>query len=139
MRKKRQRGLRLNPAWCYLCGLPIPLNIVSSKHPLFGTIDHTIPRSRGGPDALHNRAPVHLLCNRTKGNRIIDDPERFAAELAEKVIPLLKAMRRNVGRRGRAAAIRRVVEEWPSWALTYRQHTKRFDLQRWEDDGGSAV
>ena len=43
MKRKRQRGLRLNPAWCYLCGLPIPRDIVSPTHPLFGTVDHTIP------------------------------------------------------------------------------------------------
>jgi hypothetical protein len=88
---------------------------------------------------MHNRTPVHLLCNRIKGNRIIDDPEQFAAELAEKVIPLLHARSCNVGRRGRSAAVRRVLEEWTSLALTYRQHSKRFELQRWEDDGGRVV
>ncbi len=138
MKRKRQRGLRLNPAWCYLCGLPIPRDIVSPTHPLFGTVDHTIPRSRGGPDALYNRAPVHLLCNQAKGDRIIYDPERYAEELAKKVIPLLQSMRRNVSRGDRATAIRRVVEEWPSWALTFRQD-KKFELQRWEDDGGSVI
>ena len=102
MKKKRQRGVRSNPAWCSLCGFPIPRNLVSPTHPLWGTVDHTIPRSRGGPDTLYNRAPVHLLCNKTKANRIIYAPERC------------------------------------SWALTFSQD-KKFELQRWEDDGGSVV
>ena len=87
---------------------------------------------------MYNRAPVHQVCNRAKGNRIIRDPGRFAAELSQKVVPLLQSMRRQVTRGDRAAAIRRVVEEWPEWALTFRQHLEVFELQRWEDDGGTA-
>ena len=86
---------------------------------------------------LDNRAPAHRLCNQQKGDRIID-PERFAAELRVKIVPLLRSVGRTVNRGAQAAAIRRVVEQWPVWALTFRQHTKRFELQRWEDDGGSV-
>jgi hypothetical protein len=138
MMKNRQRAVRANPAWCYLCGLSIPDDIVSPSHPLFGTIDHTIPRSRSGPDALHNRAPAHRLCNQEKGNRMID-PEAFASGLHRKIIPFLESRGRKVKGKEQAAAIRRVVEGWPSWAPTYRQQTKKFELQRWADDGGSVV
>lgn len=53
---------------CSLCGLRIPNYIVSSSHPLFGTIDHVIPLSRGGRDNAANRKPAHNLCNQMKGN-----------------------------------------------------------------------
>ena len=54
---------------CHICLLPIDANIVSSRHPLFGTIDHVIPLARGGQDAKCNRAPAHLMCNAAKGSR----------------------------------------------------------------------
>ena len=139
MKKNRQkRAVRADPAWYYLCGLPIPDDIVSPAHPLFGTVDHTIPRSRSGPDTLHNRGPAHRLCNQEKGNRMIN-PEAFAAELRQKIVPLLESRGRKVNRRVRAAATRRVIMEWPSWAPTHRQLTKKFELQRWADDGGRVV
>lgn len=53
---------------CSLCGLRIPNYIASSSHPLFGTIDHVIPLSRGGKNTAENRKPAHQLCNRMKGN-----------------------------------------------------------------------
>ncbi len=53
---------------CSLCGLRIPNYIASPQHPLFGTIDHVVPLSRGGKDRAANRQPAHNLCNRMKGN-----------------------------------------------------------------------
>lgn len=55
---------------CSLCGLRIPNYIVSPDHPLFGTIDHVIPRSRGGKDNAANRKPAHKMCNKMKGNAL---------------------------------------------------------------------
>ena len=54
-------------AICHICELPIPLSVVSPKHPLFGTIDHVIPRARGGADTDDNRMPAHRYCNCRKG------------------------------------------------------------------------
>ena len=50
---------------------------VSSRHPLFGTIDHIIPKSAGGTDALANRAPVHRCCNGIKASQEITPALRY--------------------------------------------------------------
>jgi 5-methylcytosine-specific restriction endonuclease McrA len=110
-KRNRFRAMWGNPAWCSLCGLAIPAQIVSPSHPLFGTIDHTIPRSKNGPDRVSNRAPAHRLCNERKGNAVID-PEEFAAERHKEVIPLLESFGRKIRRRDRLAAIRRVIAAW---------------------------
>ena len=137
MKNARQRAVRADPSRCYLCGLSIPDEIVSPSHPLFGTVDHTIPSSRNGPDALYNRAPAHGLCNIEKGDRMIN-PEEFAAELRRRIVPLLEALGRRVKRRDQAAAIRRVVHECPTWASTYSQEAKCTAIHRWADDGGAV-
>ncbi|HJZ97448.1 MAG TPA: hypothetical protein VKE70_13155 [Candidatus Solibacter sp.] len=63
MKRERQPALAGDPSWCYLCGLPIPSEIVSHAHPLFETVDHLIATSRNGRDALFNRAPAHRICS----------------------------------------------------------------------------
>jgi len=52
---------------CHICLLPIPPNIVMPKHPLFGTKDHIVPRSKGGTNNASNLAPAHYYCNQEKG------------------------------------------------------------------------
>ncbi len=136
--RKHKNALRADPSLCYLCGLPIPADIVSPSHPLFGTVDHIVPRSRNGPDALHNRVPAHRICNAVKGNRMIN-PEEFAAELHLRIVPLLRSFGCEIKHRGRAAAIRRVVQAWHTWAPAYRKEAESLSLQRWVDDGGTAV
>jgi hypothetical protein len=137
MRKKsRKRMVGSNPAWCYLCGLPIPDDIASPRHPLFGTVDHIIPLSRNGPDAVRNRAPAHRLCNAQKGNHMIH-PEEFATELRARVLPLFASLGREVSQRAQRAAIRRSLQAWPAWAPICRREAGHVAIQRWEDDGGS--
>lgn len=47
---------------CWLCGLPIDLTL--SRRALGGlTIDHVVPRSKGGTDDLVNLRPAHYACN----------------------------------------------------------------------------
>lgn len=53
---------------CWLCGLPINLTI-AWPHPSSFSVDHVIPRSKGGTDALDNLRPSHLGCNSRRGNR----------------------------------------------------------------------
>jgi hypothetical protein len=61
---------------CHLCGFPIPHSVVSPAHPLFGTIDHVIPKSRGGSDCAANRQPAHNCCNGVKAARLLDQEVR---------------------------------------------------------------
>lgn len=117
---RRKRVVGSNPSWCYLCGLPIPVGIASSRHPLYGTVDHVIPVSRNGTDALHNRLPAHRLCNEQKGNHMIH-PEEFAIELRARVLPLLESVGCSVTARMQRAAVRRVPEAWPDWAPICRR------------------
>ena len=113
-----------SPSWCYLCGLPIPDDIVSNSHPLFGTVDHIIPRSRNGRDSAANRAPAHRLCNEAKGDRTIN-PEEFSAEVRPRIATLLKSIGRRVTQRRVRDAARRVVRSWPAWAPTWQEVLSR--------------
>jgi len=54
------------PPVCSICRLPIPWGIVNPNHPLFGTIDHVIPLSKGGANSAANRRPAHRYCNARK-------------------------------------------------------------------------
>src|SRR6267142_1249796 len=75
-----KRSVSVSADWCHICGLPITDNIVSPDHPLFGTVDHVIPRSRGGSNALeHNRA-AHRSCNKAKGSRPLDFVDRYGQQ-----------------------------------------------------------
>lgn len=47
---------------CWLCNLPI-MGTVS--------VDHVIPRSKGGTDDIRNLRPAHPLCNYKRGNSTV--------------------------------------------------------------------
>lgn len=53
---------------CWLCDQPINIGL---RHPDPGSLslDHAIPRSRGGSDWIDNLRPAHLSCNLSRGNR----------------------------------------------------------------------
>ena len=137
-RKSNTRAFRSSPDWCHLCGLPIPQEIASPRHPLFGTVDHTIPLSRGGPDVLSNRAPAHRFCNEQKGARLVH-PEEFALELRSSVVPLLEAFGYPISRKLQSRALARAIRSWPTWVPVPRREPVRRALQRWEDDGGTIL
>jgi 5-methylcytosine-specific restriction endonuclease McrA len=48
---------------CALCGKAIE----NLSH---ASIDHIVPRSKGGPDSLKNLQLAHSWCNSQKGNRV---------------------------------------------------------------------
>jgi 5-methylcytosine-specific restriction endonuclease McrA len=54
---------------CHICGLPIPKTIATPTHALYRTVDHVIPKCKGGPDWRANRKSSHLMCNRLKADR----------------------------------------------------------------------
>src|SRR5690625_2693919 len=53
---------------CWLCHQPIDLRL-SPRAPGGFSIDHVLPRSRGGTDDLDNLRPAHRRCNLSRGNR----------------------------------------------------------------------
>lgn len=79
---------------CHICGLPIPFVIVDPRHPLVGTIDHVIPRSRGGKDCAANRAPAHRCCNTHKKSDDLTDGMRES--LRQKVLRIFSTANEEI-------------------------------------------
>ena len=52
---------------CAKCGKPLTLEKT--------TIDHLIPKYRGGTDELSNLIPMCKHCNKQKGSRIVEEGE----------------------------------------------------------------
>lgn len=59
---------------CYLCGRRVRLTLKGGKGP---SVDHLIPRSKGGTHELANSALVHKDCNSRKGNRPANEQLRL--------------------------------------------------------------
>jgi HNH endonuclease len=85
--------------FCRICGLPIPDKIVSHRHPLFGTVDHVIPRSVGGSNKTENKVAAHRRCNMVKGNKHLLDLEAVE-ELRQELLPELARVGIVVRKRG---------------------------------------
>jgi len=54
---------------CSLCSETVDLDI-AFPDPLSPSVDHVIPRSKGGADDVGNYALAHLICNVRKNNRL---------------------------------------------------------------------
>ena len=139
MRTKR-RAVFANPKHCHICGLPIPQEIVSPRHALFGTVDHVIPLSKGGPNNWRNCAPAHWMCNRTKADRTLDARQR--RKLFLDVLDVLRVAGFTLTKqRVKGCAVRAGID----LTLTTeprdagpRTVAKGYQLSRWEDDGGGG-
>jgi len=62
-KERRKLVYQKNNSICYLCDKYI--------EPIDFTIDHVIPRSKGGTNDLVNLMPTHKECNYKKGNKIL--------------------------------------------------------------------
>lgn len=79
-RRARMKGVYVGPkaprfkiadrdGWrCGLCGEAIP-RVVMHGHPLYLTIDHIVPLSKGGEHSPSNVQAAHAVCNYSKGDR----------------------------------------------------------------------
>ena len=66
---------------CYLCGqLMAPQGDITAPDVFMQSIDHVIPRSKGGTNRLGNVALAHKGCNNHKADRAPTACERFFAE-----------------------------------------------------------
>lgn len=74
------RSVNGSTHYCHICGLPIPDQIGSPNHPLFGTVDHVIPFAKGGKNRLENRKAAHRKCNTTKGDLHLYEVDRVALQ-----------------------------------------------------------
>ncbi|MEV5538488.1 HNH endonuclease signature motif containing protein [Saccharopolyspora shandongensis] len=59
--------LRATDHTCWLCGHSIDADLPPT-HPLSYTVDHVVPRSKGGAPTLDNAKPAHRRCNSRRGN-----------------------------------------------------------------------
>lgn len=58
LQQRRQALLAVFSCQCAYCGSPDP-----------ATLDHVVPRFRGGPDQYNNLVPCCPRCNKSKGSR----------------------------------------------------------------------
>lgn len=65
----KEEGGTTTYTWCALCHKPLRL--------VEATLDHIIPRARGGEDTLENLQLAHNLCNKLKGSL---SPEEYRGE-----------------------------------------------------------
>jgi 5-methylcytosine-specific restriction endonuclease McrA len=80
-------GRRVQKAWrevaglhgsvCWICEEPIITTGLPPRHRLGPSVDHVVPRSKGGSDHIANLRPAHLGCNSRRGNRS-SKPRRIA-------------------------------------------------------------
>ena len=77
----RQHGL------CHLCGEIMTLaRCGDSLGPRDANIDHYVPRSKGGSNAMKNLRAAHYECNHAKGSKFYQASE-FDEELAALSVP----------------------------------------------------
>ncbi|MCB1786870.1 MAG: HNH endonuclease [Gammaproteobacteria bacterium] len=58
----RQQVVETYGRTCHLCGMYIHGTV---------SVDHLIPRSKGGTDDIRNLRPAHLKCNSRRGNKSV--------------------------------------------------------------------
>jgi 5-methylcytosine-specific restriction endonuclease McrA len=76
-RRLRTAVLERDGLVCYLCGQAIDPRL-HFRHQLALTLDHVVPWSAGGRDAIDNLRPAHRRCNTEKG----DDLPGFWEQIA---------------------------------------------------------
>lgn len=123
-----RKAMYMDPSICHICELPIPDGVVSERHPLFGTVDHVIPLSRGGANGTRNRAPAHFYCNRYKGNRLAVE-EKSKRMLRDRIAAMLRGF--PLSKRQRLALRRGTMTP-----LRGGTGPAYIQLMKWEDDGG---
>lgn len=79
-RRIRRQLLRKYGPYCQICllkGLSEPEALIDleleKQEGRSWSIDHIIPRSRGGKDEIDNLQPTHYECNHSRGNMSLAD------------------------------------------------------------------
>lgn len=122
-----------NTRWCSICGLRIPDSIVSPEHPLFGTVDHVIPKAKGGLNVLANRRAAHRMCNWHKGVKTVLDYS-FVCWLQSKAEIQLRKIGAKTGPVQVRNARARIGLRKPAPPPQEPRH-----VMRWEDEGGAVA
>lgn len=70
LRQHRRRNIHFSKNSCFYCGKE---TIKDSRSPMFRTLDHVIPRSRGGIGIPFNKVCACKLCNSRKGSLLLEE------------------------------------------------------------------
>lgn len=71
---------------CGICGSPVDITLTRSDGLHCPSVDHIIPRSRGGSHDPSNLQLAHLRCNMAKSDRVGTSPVRSPAQRREGVV-----------------------------------------------------
>ena len=80
-RDQHRNAIRRTKPPCGICGQPIDYTLPYLDPGEF-VVDHVIPLSRGGDDALTNKQAAHRSCNRDKSDKLAEDfaPRTFVTD-----------------------------------------------------------
>lgn len=67
-RDLHRKQIRRGQPPCSICGEAIDY-LLPYLDPYEFVVDHVVPLSKGGADALENKAAAHRVCNRAKSDR----------------------------------------------------------------------
>ena len=118
---------------CWLCELPIDPDAIDGS-PDRATVDHVVPKSRGGPTEPGNLRLAHARCNGHRGNDLPELvwPERF---MLIDAAPLWQSLARILKRRSpeiiAVAPTRDLADEAAEWAAF---RVQRFVGGTWRTD-----
>lgn len=126
---KRARVLRDGGWRCYYCGLDLRAPEVEA------TLDHRLPRSRGGTDQSSNLVPACRECNEAKGNATVEEYR----ERVRESLPEWRAMVSLSQVLAREPALARPAAYRLLWACAARAGAFRFPGEALEDGGLAAA
>lgn len=106
--------------WCWLCGGAIDPALPPNS-PGSGTVDHVVPRSRGGDDQPSNLRLAHRRCNTRRGSHLpeLQWPDDWPMLMT---VPVWTALARLAPAPGRAevvavAPLTELAEQASAWVV----------------------
>lgn len=79
--KRRMRSVvRRDGSMCWLCGCEVDFTVHYQDH-MAASLDHVIPKCRGGTKTIDNLKLAHKICNSSRADKFQDTiPERKHVE-----------------------------------------------------------
>lgn len=81
VRDRDRRAIARTKPPCGICESEIDYGLPHTD-PKSYVVDHIVPRAKGGPDVLENKQAAHRDCNRTKSDKVAEEPRTFLTSRA---------------------------------------------------------